>query len=101
MIKKRSERPAHLSGENAEVLDSRIKSVGNKGINDVTNLASTINASQGIAADDFDVSVAMFNIVCYYCSFYLLYPGIFLAYFVILLLFYICFSLGSHSLPST
>ncbi|KAI3775430.1 hypothetical protein L1987_50006 [Smallanthus sonchifolius] len=61
-LKKRSERLAHSSGENAEVLDNRIKSVGNKGNNVVANLASTINNPQGIAADDFDVSVAMFNI---------------------------------------
>ncbi|KAF5788286.1 putative tetratricopeptide-like helical domain superfamily [Helianthus annuus] len=48
-LKKRSERPAHSTGENAEVLNSRIKSVGNKG-------------NKGIAADEFDVSVTMFNI---------------------------------------
>ncbi|KAK1417228.1 hypothetical protein QVD17_26353 [Tagetes erecta] len=61
-LKKRSERPAHSSAENAEVLDNRIKSVGNKGNSVVANIASTNNNPQGIAADDFDVSVAMFNI---------------------------------------
>ncbi|KAK9071364.1 hypothetical protein SSX86_009932 [Deinandra increscens subsp. villosa] len=61
-LKKRSERIARSSGENAEMLDNRIKSLGNKGNNVVANIASTINNPQGIAADDFDVSVAMFNI---------------------------------------
>lgn len=52
-LKKRSERLAHSSGENAEALNNRIKAVGNKGNNGV---------GQGISADDFDVSVIMFNI---------------------------------------
>ncbi|XP_076911058.1 uncharacterized protein LOC143568909 [Bidens hawaiensis] len=44
-LKKRSGRLAPSTGENTEVLNNGIKSVENK----------------GIAADDFDVSVAMFN----------------------------------------
>ncbi|XP_076915403.1 uncharacterized protein LOC143574747 [Bidens hawaiensis] len=45
-LKKRSERLAHSTGENTEVLNNGTKSVENK----------------GISANDFDVSVAMFNI---------------------------------------
>lgn len=61
-LKKRSERLAHSSGENAEVLNNRSKAVGNKGNNVVANQISTISSAQGISADDFDVSVIMFNI---------------------------------------
>ncbi|KAL8189599.1 hypothetical protein R6Q57_029165 [Mikania cordata] len=59
-LKKRSERPS--SEVNVEVLDNRIKSMGSNGINVVANIASNINNPQGIATDDFDVSVATFNI---------------------------------------
>ncbi|KAL4589821.1 hypothetical protein LXL04_002731 [Taraxacum kok-saghyz] len=48
-LKKRSEKLAHSSGENAEALNNRIKAVGNKGNN-------------AVSADYFDVSVIMFNI---------------------------------------
>ncbi|KAK1413976.1 hypothetical protein QVD17_29713 [Tagetes erecta] len=61
-LKNRSGRLAHSSGGNAEVLDNRIKSVGNKSINVVANSTVTINNLQGISADDFDISVTMFNI---------------------------------------
>ncbi|KAJ9557964.1 hypothetical protein OSB04_012578 [Centaurea solstitialis] len=61
-LKKRSERLAHSSGENAEGLNNRSKAVGNKGNNVVANQVSTISSAQGISADDFDVSVIMFNI---------------------------------------
>lgn len=54
MVKKRNERLAHSSGENTEALNNKIKALGNKGNNVV---------GQGISADDFDVSVIMFNIV--------------------------------------
>ncbi|KAI7730539.1 hypothetical protein M8C21_010306 [Ambrosia artemisiifolia] len=61
-IKKRSERQSHSSGENAELSNNRIKSVGNKGNNVVANSTATINNLQGISSDDFDASLTMFNI---------------------------------------
>ncbi|KAI3814635.1 hypothetical protein L1987_14278 [Smallanthus sonchifolius] len=61
-LKKRSERLAPSSGENAEVLNNKIKSVGNKGNIAVANSVATNNNPQGISAGDFDVSVMMFNI---------------------------------------
>ncbi|KAI3790297.1 hypothetical protein L2E82_03242 [Cichorium intybus] len=53
-LKKRSERLAHSSGENADTLNNRIKAVGNNKGNNIM--------IQGTSADDFDVSVIMFNI---------------------------------------
>ncbi|KAK9060709.1 hypothetical protein SSX86_021415 [Deinandra increscens subsp. villosa] len=61
-LKKRSERPSHSSGENVEVLNNRIISAGNKSNNVVANSTATINNLHGISADNFDVSVMMFNI---------------------------------------
>lgn len=59
-LKKRSVRLPLSSGENAEANSS--KAVGNKGNSVVSNQASTINGAQSVSADDFDVSVIMFNI---------------------------------------
>ncbi|GKD91587.1 CCR4-NOT transcription complex subunit 10-like protein, partial [Tanacetum coccineum] len=53
-LKKRSVRLPLSSGENA--------AVGNKGNSVVSNQASTVNGAQSELADDFDVSVIMFNI---------------------------------------
>nr|XP_043624555.1 CCR4-NOT transcription complex subunit 10 isoform X2 [Erigeron canadensis] len=60
--KKRNERLAHSAGENAEALNSMIKAAGNKGNSVAGNSASTINNAQGVSADDFDISMTMFNI---------------------------------------
>lgn len=61
-LKKRSVRLPLSSGENAEALINSSKAVGNKGNSVVSNQASTLNSAQSVSADDFDVSVIMFNI---------------------------------------
>ncbi|PWA78907.1 Tetratricopeptide-like helical [Artemisia annua] len=61
-LKKRSVRLPLSSGENAEALINSSKAVGNKGNSVVPNQSSTINSAQSVSADDFDVSVIMFNI---------------------------------------